>query len=245
MNYAILAGGHGSRFVKDGVSTPKPMIEVMGQPMIGRLIDLLQCCAADIISIAANPRMEGFIPYLESLREKYGNIAINPVITENSYESLLAATDGLDGKFIGLTVDTIFPPEEFRAYLRAIEDMDEHQSVMGLTRYIDDESPLYARIDKNGEIIDYRYGGRPFDEGAIVSAGLYGLDRECMDAVKCCGHYPESLSDFQRTLATRTSIKVLPFEFSRAFDIDNLHDLGQANDFITELNSIGNVQEHQ
>lgn len=245
MKYAILAGGHGSRFVKEGVSTPKPMVEVMGQPMIGRLVELLQNCDAELISIAANPRMEGFIPYLESLREKYGNVVINPIITENSYESLLAATGCLDGRFIGLTVDTIFPMEEFRAYVRAVADMNECESVMGLTRYIDDESPLYARIDSTGEIIDYRYGGRPFDEGAIVSAGLYGLDRRCMDAVKNSGHYPESLSDFQRTLATRTSIKVLPFEFSRAFDIDNLHDLGQANDFITELNSIGNVQEHQ
>lgn len=185
--------------------------------------------------------MEGFIPYLESLRAKYGNVVINPIITENSYESLLAATNCLDGKFIGMTVDTIFPLGEFRAYAKAVEEMAADESVMGLTRYIDDESPLYARINSEGEIIDYRYGGEPFAEGAIVSAGLYGLDRECMDAVKNSGHYPESLSDFQRTLATRTAIKVLPFEFSRAFDIDNLHDLGQANEFINELNCSVNV----
>ncbi len=178
MRYAILAGGHGSRFVKEGVATPKPMIEVMGQPMIGRLVELLQNCGAETISIAANPRMEGFIPYLESLRAKYGNVVINPIITENSYESLLAATNCLDGKFIGMTVDTIFPLGEFRAYAKAVEEMAADESVMGLTRYIDDESPLYARINSEGEIIDYRYGGEPFAEGAIVSAGLYGLDRE-------------------------------------------------------------------
>lgn len=241
MKYAILAGGHGSRFVKEGVSVPKPMIEVMGQPMIGRLVALLQECGAEVISIAANPRMEGFIPYLESLGSRYGNVVVNPVITENSYESLLAATDCLDGRFIGLTVDTIFPVNEFRAYVNAVENMAEGESVMGLTRYIDDESPLYARIDAGGEITDYRYGGEPFSEGAIVSAGLYGLDRLCMDSVRRSGHYPESLSDFQRTLATCTPVRVLPFEFSRAFDIDNLHDLGQANDFITELNCVANV----
>ena len=160
MKYAILAGGHGSRFVKEGVATPKPMIEVMGQPMIGRLVELLQNCGAETISIAANPRMEGFIPYLESLRAKYGNVVINPVITENSYESLLAATNCLDGKFIGMTVDTIFPLGEFRAYAKAVEEMAADESVMGLTRYIDDESPLYARINGKGEIIDYRYGGK-------------------------------------------------------------------------------------
>ena len=55
-----------------------------------------------------------------------------------------------------------------------------------------------------------------------------------MDAVRDSGYFPQSLSDFQRTLATRTSIRVLPFEFTTAFDIDNLHDLSQANDFVRE-----------
>lgn len=235
MKYAILAGGHGSRFIKEGVPTPKPMIEVKGKPMIARLVELLQECDAETISISANPRMEGFIPYLEKLRAEFGNLVINPIITENSYESLLAATNCLDGRFIGMTVDTIFPLDEFRSYVEAVKNMAPGDSVMGLTRYIDDESPLYARIDSAGEIIDYRYGGEPFAEGAIVSAGLYGLSRQCMDAVRLTGYYPESLNDFQRTLATRTSVKVRPFEFSRAFDIDNLHDLAQANDFINEL----------
>lgn len=241
MKYAILAGGHGSRFVKEGVATPKPMVEVMGQPMIGRLIELLQGCGAEEISIAANPRMAGFIPYLETLQARYGNVIINPIITENSYESLLAATDCLSGRFIGMTVDTVFPMDEFRRYVEAVEAMSDDESLMGLTRYIDDESPLYARINAEGEVIDYRYGGEPFAEGAIVSAGLYGLSRECMDAVKQSGHYPESLSDYQRTLATRTPIRVLPFEFSKAFDIDNLHDLGQANEFFELQNARADV----
>lgn len=234
MKYAILAGGHGSRFVKDGVATPKPMIEVTGKPMIGRLVELLQKCDAETVSISANPRMEGFIPYLETLKAKYGNVIINPVITENSYESLMAATGCLDGRFIGMTVDTIFPLDEFRRYVEAVKNMASGEAVMGLTRYIDDESPLYARLAASDEIIDYRYGGKPFAEGAIVSAGLYGLSRECMDAVRLTGYYPESLSDFQRTLATRTPIKVRPFEFTCAFDIDNLHDLSQANDFFNK-----------
>lgn len=241
MNYAILAGGHGSRFQKEGVATPKPMVEVMGQPMIGRLIEVLQRCGAETIGIAANPRMEGFIPYLETLREKYGNISIRPIITENSYESLMAATDGLKDRFVAMTVDTIFPFDEFKAYVDRVQAMPETDVVMGLTRYIDDESPLYARVDADGEIIDYRYGGEPFAEGAIVSAGLYGLTETAMQAVKASGYYPESLSDFQRTLATKTAIRVRPFEFTRAFDIDNCHDLSEANTFLTDLSAAGNA----
>ena len=41
MKYVILAAGLGSRFAKNGEKKPKPLVEIEGQPMIGRLIDIL------------------------------------------------------------------------------------------------------------------------------------------------------------------------------------------------------------
>ena len=41
MHYAIVAAGEGSRMVHEGVALPKPLVELEGKPMIGRLIDLL------------------------------------------------------------------------------------------------------------------------------------------------------------------------------------------------------------
>ncbi len=234
MKYVILAGGMGSRFSKEGVATPKPMVEIMGEPMIGRLIRILSKCGAEAINVAANPRMEGFIPYLESLQQQYPYLSIRPIITDNSYNSLKAGTDGLEGKFVAMTVDAIFPIEEFKSYVDKVAAMHDDEVLMGLTRYVDDESPLYARVNEQGEVIDYRYGGSPFDEGTIVSAGLYGLSSDAMKAVVETGYYPESLSDFQRTLAVKTAMKVRPYEFSCAFDVDNLHDLSEANRFLAE-----------
>ncbi len=234
MKYVILAGGMGSRFSKEGVATPKPMVEIMGEPMIGRLIRILSKCGAEAINVAASPRMEGFIPYLESLQQQYPYLSIRPIITDNSYNSLKAGTDGLEGKFVAMTVDAIFPIEEFKSYVDKVAAMHDDEVLMGLTRYVDDESPLYARVNEQGEVIDYRYGGSPFDEGTIVSAGLYGLSSDAMKAVVETGYYPESLSDFQRTLAVKTAMKVRPYEFSCAFDVDNLHDLSEANRFLAE-----------
>lgn len=234
MKYVILAGGMGSRFSKEGVATPKPMVEIMGEPMIGRLIRILSKCGAEAINVAANPRMEGFIPDLESLQQQYPYLSIRPIITDNSYNSLKAGTDGLEGKFVAMTVDAIFPIEEFKSYVDKVAAMHDDEVLMGLTRYVDDESPLYARVNEQGEVIDYRYGGSPFEEGTIVSAGLYGLSSDAMKAVVETGYYPESLSDFQRTLAVKTAMKVRPYEFSCAFDVDNLHDLSEANRFLAE-----------
>lgn len=234
MNYVILAGGQGSRFSKEGVATPKPLVPIDGKPMIGRLIEILATCGAEKINISANPRLEGFIPYLEELKHTYPGISIRPIVTDNSYDSLKAATEGLEGKFIGMTVDAIFPIDEFRAYVEAVEQMDKGEVLMGLTRYVDDASPLYARLGSDGLVSDYRYGGEPFSEGCIVSAGLYGISSEAMDAVKHTKGYPESLSDFQRRLAAESPIKVRAFEFSTAFDVDNLHDLAEANIFVNK-----------
>lgn len=234
MKYVILAGGMGSRFSKEGVATPKPMVEIMGEPMIGRLIRILSKCGAEAINVAANPRMEGFIPYLESLQQQYPYLSIRPIITDNSYNSLKAGADGLEGKFVAMTVDAIFPIEEFKSYVDKVAAMHDDEVLMGLTRYVDDESPLYARVNEQGEVIDYRYGGSPFEEGTIVSAGLYVLSSDAMKAVVETGYYPESLSDFQRTLAVKTAMKVRPYEFSCAFDVDNLHDLSEANRFLAE-----------
>ena len=40
MDYAIIAAGEGSRLVEEGVTTPKPLVRLLGEPMIDRLMGL-------------------------------------------------------------------------------------------------------------------------------------------------------------------------------------------------------------
>ena len=235
MNYVILAAGLGSRFAKEGITTPKPLVEVMGRPMIGRLIDVLMSCGAEKIYIVANSRMTDFVEYLEQLKAEGLPLDIRPIISDNSYYSLSEACKGVEGKFIAMTVDTIFPTDEFRKYAEAVEKMPSGEVIMGLTKFVDDESPLYAKLDASGNVIDYKYGGEPFPGEIIVSAGLYGLSSEAMEVVARREGYPESLSDFQRILAAETDIRVVPFVFSKALDIDCTHDRAVAEAFLREM----------
>ncbi len=236
MDSVILAAGLGSRFQKEGEKAPKPLVSLMGQPMIGRLVKILASCNAGVIHIVANSRMPELVEYLAELQKEVDvPLVVRPIISDNSYYSLTEAAAGLKGKFIGMTVDAIFANDEFRRYVEAVEAMPQGTVLMGLTRFVDDESPLYARMSPEGEVIDYRYGGEPFAEGTIVSAGLYGLSAEAMETVAGV-RYPESLSDFQRVLAAETDIKVLPFEFSKALDVDCGHDRETAEAFLREVN---------
>lgn len=232
MNFVILAGGLGSRFVKEGYECPKPMVPLFGKPMIGVLISTLMKCGAERIYVGANARMQALLDYLEELKGNGLPIEVRPIITDNSYCTLKAASEGIEGKFIAMTCDAIFPTDEFKEYVKAVEASGADEALMGLTRFVEDESPLYARLAENGEVIDYRYGGTPFEEGTIVSAGLYGLSGRIMGVINELDLHPDSLSDFQRLLAVATPVKVKPYEFTIAFDVDNTRDRLHAEEFL-------------
>lgn len=237
MEYVILAAGQGSRFVKEGEPAPKPMVDILGRPMIGRLIDILSQCGASRIHVVTNIGMESLNNYLRDLSEcSPVDLNIKPIRSDNSFYSLQEGCADARGKFIAMTVDAIFPTREFRDYVEAVSNMPDNTLLMGLTHFIDDESPLYADLDDaTSEIRDYRYGGEPFPGTPIVSAGLYGLTRSALD-VACTDCYPESLSDFQRILAVGDHFKVKPFIFSKAFDVDCGHDRLEAEKFVAEVN---------
>ena len=237
MNYVILAAGLGSRFSREGEKNPKPLVSIMGQPMIGRLIKVLMNCNADQIYIVANSRMPELVDYLDGLKAEGYPLHVRPIVSDNSYYSLSEACKGVEGRFIAMTVDAIFPIAEFREYAAAVEKMPDSDVMMGLTRFVDDESPLWAKLAADGsEGVDYRYGGEPFAGDKIVSAGLYGLTPKAMEFVAAREKYPESLSDFQRILAAESPIKVRIFDFSKALDVDCGHDREVAEAFLREIN---------
>lgn len=238
MDYVILAAGLGSRFAAEGVNTPKPLVNLLGQPMIGRLIGVLRSTPGfGKIHVVANSRMPDLVDYLEGLRAGGAPLVIRPVVTDNSYTSLRLGSEGLEGRFVAMTVDAIFPTAEFGEFVKRVERMPVDEVTMALTRYVDDESPLYANLAPAGaEVTDYRYGGMPFGCGAVVSAGIYGLSREAMLMVEEREGYPESLSDFQRILAAETPMKVRPFLMTKALDVDCMHDRTEAEAFLRDVN---------
>ena len=232
MDYVILAGGLGSRFVKEGYECPKPMVPLLGEPMIGVLIRTLMSCDAEHIYVGANAKMQPLLDYLGELREQGLPVACRPIITDNSYCTLKAASAGIEGKFVAMTCDVVFPMDEFREYVSEVEENPSDVALMGLTRFVEDDCPLFVRISTAGEVVDYRYGGAPFEEGAIISAGLYGLSGRIMNCIDGAGLTPKSLSDFQRLLALDTSVKVMPYEFTIAFDVDTTRDRQHAEEFL-------------
>mgnify|MGYP003471896050 CR=1 FL=1 len=147
MNYAIIAAGEGSRLAQEGVAKPKPLVELCGEPMIGRLINLFTRCNAESISVIVNEQMTEVREYLEALKLE---VPFQLVVksTPSSMHSFYELSRVMKpGRFCLTTVDTIFREEDFRKYIQAMEADLECDGMMAVTPYIDDEKPLYVQTD--------------------------------------------------------------------------------------------------
>ena len=231
MKYIILAGGEGTRLIKEGQKASKPMTLVFNEPMIGRLFHLLRTIDAEEIVVVINENLNDAIEYLDSLKSLFPSILkIVSVPNINNFYSLSKGFEKINGRFVALTVDSIFPTNEFLKYIDSLKALKENEVLMGITGYVDDEIPLYANVSNN-EIIDYRYGGRPFPTDVFVSAGIYALSTDILRDL-CQIKIPESLNEMQKLLALNEKFLVTPFVFSKAMDIDHVSDIEKAERFL-------------
>ena len=146
MNYAIIAAGEGSRLAQEGVSLPKPLVRLDGQPMIERLINIFLRCHAESISIIVNEQMTEVQQFLRSLTLP---VPLNLVVrtTPSSMHSFWHLSQVLpQGKFCLTTVDTIFREDDFARYIQAFENDKESDGLWAVTPFIDDEKPLYVEV---------------------------------------------------------------------------------------------------
>ena len=71
MNFGIIAAGDGSRLAGEGVEKPKPLVELCGVPMIGRLLGILDRVGAERIAVIVNGRMPEVALYLEEQTRRF------------------------------------------------------------------------------------------------------------------------------------------------------------------------------
>ena len=152
MDYAIIAAGEGSRLVEEGVTTPKPLVRLLGEPMIDRLMGLFLRHGATSISVIVNEEMTDVQHHMEQLALP---VPLNLVVrsTPSSMHSFHALRPFLTSDTCCLTtVDTVFREEPFAAYIDAFERSPLLDGMMAVTAYVDDEAPLYVRTDSTCSI---------------------------------------------------------------------------------------------
>ena len=123
MRFAIIAAGEGSRLAAEGITAPKPLVEVRGEKLIDRLIRIFMDNEAEEIVVICNDLRPEVARHLDRVsREGLGgrSIPLRVVVktTPSSMHSLAALSTYLDGApFCLTTVDTIFDEQEFKRYV--------------------------------------------------------------------------------------------------------------------------------
>lgn len=235
MKYAIIAAGEGSRLASEGIQASKPLVEVHGEKLIDRLVRVFLDNGATEIVVICNDLTHLVEQHLKDL-QAHGlagrAVPLRYLVksTPSSMHSFHAISPYLtDGKFVLTTVDTIFREEDFGRYVKAFQDSDDVDALMGVTDYIDDEKPLHVGVADDGSITGF------FDQSdspKYISGGIYGLTPRCIDVLNGCMERGEArMRNFQRALVAE-GLALRAFPFGKILDIDHASDIQTAEAFL-------------
>lgn len=234
IDFGIIAAGDGNRIKEEGSLLSKPLVKIQGQPMIGRLVKIMESCGAGSVSIIVNSEMPEVVDYLKDLIPS-ANCQLNistaktPSSMHTFYEllNLMKPT----GKFVITTVDTIFKADDFSKYVEFFRNSPHDiDGVMGVTSYIDDEKPLYVETEGRHRIIAFK--DQPFEGVKYVSAGIYGLSTSAFPVLQdCISSGVTRMRNFQRRLIER-GLNLDAYDLGKVLDVDHISDIEKANAFL-------------
>lgn len=230
MNFGIIAAGDGSRLAGEGVEKPKPLVELCGVPMIGRLLGILDRVGAERIAVIVNGRMPEVALYLEEQTRRFaGRLTVTVKNTPSSMHSFHEICGSLRdcGKYVVTTVDTIFREEDFLRYIEAWEQAPaEVDGMMAVTAYVDDEKPLWVETGEGMDIVAFR--DTPWSGAKYVSGGIYGLRPEAAVVLDDCVEQGVSrMRNYQRALVS-SGQRLFAFDMGRIMDVDHASDIKKA-----------------
>lgn len=230
MNFAIIAAGEGSRLAQEGVAKPKPLVDLQGEPMIGRLINIMLRCNAESISIIVNEHMTEVRNYLEGLELP---IPLNLVVktTPSSMHSFWHLSRVIPkGKFCLTTVDTIFREEDFKGYIDAFEANNEHEGMWAVTPFVDDEKPLWVDVNEQMGITAFK--DKPWDGAKYVSGGVYAMTDKAFTVLEqCIVQGISRMRNFQRALVD-AGFNLQAYSIAKIVDVDHADDIATAEAFL-------------
>ena len=235
MHYGIIAAGEGSRLVTEGVARPKPLVDLCGEPMIHRLVNIFLRCDAESVSVIVNEQMTEVRDYLRGITDSLG-IPFNLVVkttpsSMHSFYELSSLMRG-KGKFVITTVDTVFRENDFRKYIESFSMSDSIDGMMPVTSFVDDEKPLYVETDAEMDIVAFRDAA--WDGAEFVSGGIYGLTSPAISVLeKCMEEGISRMRNYQRQLVA-SGLRLKAYAFPKIVDVDHAEDIRMAEKFIKE-----------
>jgi NDP-sugar pyrophosphorylase family protein len=225
----ILAGGEGTRLRADGVAVPKPLATVGDEPLIARLLRTLAGLGCETLTCMVRAEFPTVFQYLDG-RSFGPPVLVRECRTPSSLHTLVAGLAAIaPGPVFATMVDTVMPPDDWRAvYQAAAQGLEGGLDVMlAVTPFVDDEAPLYVRRDPTGRVT--KLGNTPLEARSVVSGGVYALSPAAREAAADARHLGiERMRGFLTWLCD-TGRPMGAVEVACIVDVDHESDLRRAN----------------
>lgn len=231
MKFAIISAGEGSRLAQEGVALPKPLVQLNGEAMIDRLVNIFARNGADKVVVIINNEVTQTKEHLLKLKET-APVPLEVVIktTPSSMHSFYELSKHLqDDKFCLTTVDTIFREEEFTKFIQYFKESDA-DGCMAVTDFIDDEKPLHISTDEELNITGFHDAATP--QCKYISGGIYCLTPKAIDTLNgCMERGMARMRNFQRQLVA-DGLQLKAYPFKKIVDVDHAEDIAKAEAFL-------------
>lgn len=229
MVLGIIAAGESSRMRAEGIPIPKPLVAIGGIPIIERIIGSASRKGISTVCCIVNEQSLELKDHLQSM--KLGvEIEVLVRSTPSSMHSLFALEPMLRKEsFFLSTADTVFQEEEFGRFVSYVEHQKNLDGVLAVTQFVDDEKPLCVTMDQDRQILAFNDETSP---GAWATGGIYYFTPRVFDEM----HTAEErrivrLRNFLRLLLERGYV-FEGYPFSKIIDVDHLHDVTMAEEFV-------------
>jgi GTP:adenosylcobinamide-phosphate guanylyltransferase len=220
----ILAAGEGSRLKRDGWDLPKPLVPVAGVSLLEHTLGNFQAAGIRRVAIIFNETEE---ECAHLARERFPKIDLYIVIrtTASSYESYRTIAPRLGtGAALVSTIDAWCPQESFVAFVDAASATPD-STVLAVTRFVEDERPLWVSIDPSGRVTGVGGGS-----GDAVTAGIYVFSERARRRA------PANLPRLRDYLAwlVQNGEPVRAIEIPKVVDVDRGTDVAAAEEMDRE-----------
>jgi NDP-sugar pyrophosphorylase family protein len=224
----IIAAGLGERLRSAGIMTPKPLLALRGRTLLERTIDSVAAAGVTDVALIVNaeyPEVERFV------RRTAWPVPVHLTVktTPSSMESFFALEPHLkDSPFLLTTVDAVTAPGVLTGLARHGLGAGP-AGTLAVTNYVDDEKPLWVRLDGEGAIAELGPGATG---SGWVTSGAYFFYPEVYDLVaEARGRELRALRAFLALILERGG-RLAGFAAGDSIDVDRPEDIEVAERFL-------------
>ncbi|MBI2889804.1 MAG: NTP transferase domain-containing protein [Nitrospirae bacterium] len=246
----IIAAGSGARLRTPLTRSPKPLVRVLGVPLLKRVIMSARQAGIREFNIVVGYRADEIRAAIEGSPDLAGltfKWISNPDWKKANGVSVLKASESVRDPFVLLMADHLFPAETLKALLEA--PLGEGETILAIDRKVDEIFDLDDAMKVQVE--DGRVGAIAKDLGSynaidtgmfLCTPALFGSLRACYERKGDC-----SLADGVRQLAETGRLRVFDIGPGWWQDVDTPGSLHYAEKLLlraTEKHTDGVVSRH-